>query len=415
MKLLYVTASFPFQHGEAFLVPEIKELRERGHTLWIVPRDGSGPVVHGDAEMLLSITKAQSLFSREVLRAALSQALRYPLRTLRAASLLLQSRNPWVFLKNLAVLPKGLWLAQMAREAGAEHIHAHWVLTTATMAMIASEISGIPWSYTAHRGDIVEQNLLSIKSERAAFCRFISKGGLDMAAGYGVPVQEAKFRVIHMGVPLPGMLREGKSSRESFLLICPANLLPVKGHRYLIEAMALLGQRGIDAMLWIAGQGELRAELEKQVEEAGLQERVRFLGQVSHATLLDWYARCEVDGVVLPSVDLGDHVHEGIPVSLIEAMSYGLPTISTDTGGIPELLYDEAGLIVPPQDPLALAAAIERVIREPELRRMLAQKGSMRVREEFAQERTIELLEACFEASSLPAATPHAIPFESGG
>ena len=87
--------------------------------------------------------------------------------------------------------------------------------------------------------------------------------------------------------------------------------------------------------------------------------------------------------VVLPSVDLGHNLHEGIPVALIEAMSYGIPVIGTRTGGIPELLEGGAGLIVPDKDPAALADAIERYVRDPAFAAEVAGKGRQRVCESF--------------------------------
>jgi len=110
------------------------------------------------------------------------------------------------------------------------------------------------------------------------------------------------------------------------------------------------------------------------------------------------YEKGEVDVVVLPSTDLGDGVHEGIPVSLMEAMSYGIPVISTTTGGIPELLGSEAGLLVPERDPLALAEAIEHLARDPSLCRRLGESGRRKVREEFSVEKVVDELIRRFQS-----------------
>jgi glycosyltransferase involved in cell wall biosynthesis len=96
--------------------------------------------------------------------------------------------------------------------------------------------------------------------------------------------------------------------------------------------------------------------------------------------------------VVLPSL------HEGIPVSLIEAMAYGVPVVSTFAGGTPELLERGAGLLVPPEDPLALADAIERLVRDPELRKQLGETGRRRVEDSFAVEKVVAELVRRFEA-----------------
>jgi len=407
LRILYVTTSLPYAAGEAFIIPEVKELLWRGHNVLLVPRTPDGLVIHEDARPLLEITATQSLFSWEVLTAAFAEFQKNPVKALQTFRLLFRKCKPRALLTNLAVSPKALWLARLAREWEADHIHAHWAMTPSTMAMIASELSGIPWSFTAHRGDIVDSNLLDLKTERASFARFISRSGLDMARSHGLCGREEKARMLHMGVELPNRPKDRPERADGFLIVCPANLLPVKGHTYLIEALAFLKERGVNVSLWIAGQGVLCAWLEKQVEELNLTDRVRFLGQISHTELLRYYEEGRVDAVVLPSIDLGNGLHEGIPVSLMEAMGYGIPVISTTTGGIPELLYGGAGLLVPPQNPLALASAIERLVQEPELRDRLAKAGRRRVEEEFAIEKVMDELVAYIRDTTVSISSSH--------
>ncbi|MBE3576266.1 MAG: glycosyltransferase [Limnochordales bacterium] len=256
--------------------------------------------------------------------------------------------------------------------------------------MVASEVSGVPWSFTAHRWDIIEGNLIARKSAHATFARFISQSGLQMALSQGVSRQ--KSFVLHLGVRLPSTNLADQprcfSEPRPFRILCPAALIPRKGHVYLIEALSLLDR---DVELWLAGDGELRQALEAQVVKLGLQNRVRFLGQCPHDALLKLYEDRQVDAVVLPSL------HEGIPVALIEAMSYGLPVISTRTGGVPELLDGGAGLLVPPKDSLALAEAIRRLMDNKDLARELGRTGCARVQEQFALDKVVNQLAARFE------------------
>jgi colanic acid/amylovoran biosynthesis glycosyltransferase len=221
---------------------------------------------------------------------------------MKALMLLRNSRSLKVLLKNLAVYSKGLWLARLAREWKATHIHAHWSAATSTIALIAGEAAGIPWSFTAHRFDIAENNLLSLKIKKASLARFISESGLEMARSLDVGEVLEKARVIHMGVDMPSSPPEYSHQNDPPTILCPANLLPVKGHRYLIDAVAILKQREKRVQLWIAGQGELREELERQVETAGLVSDVRWLGQLSHSDLLRLYEEGRVGMVVLPSM-----------------------------------------------------------------------------------------------------------------
>jgi len=381
MRVLYVTATLPFSAGaETFFVPEISELMRQGHSLRIVPRSTAGAIASEEARLLQANALSEPLISARVLGGMISQIWHRPLKVAHALSVVLRSRGGMTLLKNLAVFPKGVWLAGIAQGWGAQHIHAQWAATTASIGMVAHLVSGVPWSFTAHRGDITQQNLLPEKARSASFVRFISEDGARM-----VPCAQAgKATVIHMGVTLPPEAVTPKDETAARSMLCAANLIPVKGHRHLIEAMAILRDKGIACNLIIAGHGELRASLEKQVRELGLTKIVSFLGQLPHEQLMQRYQNGEVGLVVLPSVDLGNHLHEGIPVALIEAMGHGIPVVSTTTGGIPELLRDGAGILVPPANPGALASAVARLLHDGEHRTRTGMLGRKRVSEEYS-------------------------------
>lgn len=403
MKLLYVTSSLPYGPGESFILPEINELRRQSHAVAVVPTYPRGEIIHQGAEKLVEPYRIQPLISRAILHGAIRTLIRFPQRTLRALTLLGTS-NPVHLLKNLSVFSKGLWLAELALDWRADHIHAHWAATSASLAMVASEVSGIPWSFTAHRWDIVENNLLARKCRHAAFVRFISQSGLELAQRRGVVCGD-KARVLHMGIRLPGRVATDKAAsamgrdREFLTVLCAANLIPVKGHTYLIQAIAHLIKEGKAVRLLLAGDGELRPALETQVAHLGIADWVVFLGHVPHEKLLELYKQNKVDVFVLPSVDLGGGLHEGIPVSLMEAMAFGIPVIATETGGIPELLKDGAGLLVPPKDPKALAEAIARLATDPALRQALGDAGRRCVEQEFSIDAVVRRLAGWFAES----------------
>ncbi len=304
--------------------------------------------------------------------------------------------------KNLAVYPKGLWLGGVARSWQADHVHVHWISTPATIGMVASIVSQTPWSCTAHRVDIAMNNLLADKLRHASFTRFISHSGWRMAAALGAPPDEGHAEVIHVGVEVPSEAELPAVHGPRNILLCPGNLYPVKGHRYLIDAVELLRKRGVECKLLVAGSGEMLPDLEAQVERLGLADAVQFLGQRSHSEILAMYREGRAGMVVLPSVDLGNNLHEGIPVALIEAMSYGIPVVGTQTGGIPELLEKDAGLMVHDKDPAALADAIERFIRDPVFRGQCGRSGRQRVCESFDVAAVVsQLLERIFPRSEV--------------
>jgi glycosyltransferase involved in cell wall biosynthesis len=386
MRIIYVTSSLPYGKKEAFIVPEIRELKRYGHEVLIVPTYPRGEVLHGDVEPLMSHVVSKPVLSAGIARAALRRFVGNFGRASVVLSCLFRSRSAGVLLRNLAVYPKGLWLADLARDRGADHIHAHWSTVPATMALIAGEVSKLPWSITAHRFDIAADNLLGEKAKKACFVRAISRRGAREIADR-VSAEALPPSVIHMGVALPAANRAKPRRKNGRVhrVVVPANLLEVKGHAYLLEALGLLVDRGVRVLVDLAGDGPLREELAGKVEKLGLRDSVTFLGLLPHEKLLERMQTGDWDMLVLPSIVTDSGEKEGIPVAIIEAMSCRLPVVSTLTGGIPELFegVDDA-VLVPPKDPAALAAAIERLIKDPGLRDRLAEAGRRRVEESFA-------------------------------
>ena len=375
-----MTSSLPHGPLEAFVLPEVAALERLGHEVWIVPMWPRGERVHQDAEAFRERTLSEPLLSSAVLASAAREVRPAPLARM------LRSR-PRTAAKNLVVYPKALWLARRLRELRPDHVHAHWISTSSTLAMVAAERAGIAWSLTAHRWDIREANLLQAKARSACFVRTISEAGAaELRARVGLPGWSPV--VLRMGVQLPAVTATPRSGQK-LRLLTPANLLPVKGHRYLFEALAGFDDVSLD----VAGEGPLRAELEERARDLP----VRFLGAVSHTDLLAGLESGRWDAVVLPSAPTPEGDQEGVPVSLIEAMAAGVPVLSTDCGAIPELVTDGSGLLVPAADPVALRNALER-LRDPELRRALSLAGRRRVETDFDVERIAGQLAERFAA-----------------
>ncbi len=398
MRIVYLTGSLPYGKGETFIMAEIEELQRQGHDVLLVSTYPRGEVLHERAKQLLAVCRTQPLLSWEIVRKALVMSLARPRNTVRAIFLIGKSRSLRILCRNAVVIPKGLWLAAVAAEWRADHIHAHWATAPATTALIAGEVSGIPWSFTAHRWDITENNLLRVKAQHAVFGRAISqRGALELESH--VAIEGWKPLVIHMGVALDKGCSTRAASQENskgLRLLVAAQLKEVKGHTYLIEAINLLRNSDQSIKLDIAGEGRLGPQLELMVKQCSLDAEVKFLGVVPHESLLSQLRAGVWSLMVLPSVEDSIGAQEGIPVSLMEAMSAGVPVVSTDTGGIPELLRDGAGVIVPPKDAPALAAAIAQLAENSELRNKLGEAGRIRVQESFDVTRVVGTLVALF-------------------
>jgi len=341
----------------------------------------------------------EAICSANVLKGTVVRTLAAPGQIAAAVRIALGGRRAAPF-KNLSIVPKALWLAGIAKRWGADHIHCHWAGTTATMAMLASRLSGVPWSMTAHRWDIVENNMLAAKVSSASFVRFISEDGLRMAQSLGVGRSD-KLRVLHMGVGIPRKVRPRPGRKP--VVLCPARLAEVKGHRVLLEAWRILQRRSTEGELWLAGNGPLRRELEHFSETLGVSGSVKFLGSVPHNELLKFYEDARVSVVALASLDLGNGHHEGIPVGLIEAMSYVVPVVATAAGGTTELLAPGTGLLVPPGDAGALADAIESLLKDRELSERLGHLGRQHVVRDYNVVRIAAALASEFESAARPA------------
>ena len=390
MHLLYVTAALPFSFDETYIVPEILELQRRGHQVTVIPVRPHRAVIHEDARSLTASTIAEPVLSVSIVGNALAEIVRAPSLAVRSALLLMTSRNVRILVKNLVVLPKGLWLARVARQRGVDHIHAHFASTSATVALVASVVSGIPWSFTAHRWDISENNLIEKKAQTAKVARAIdARGGQELATFVGA--HQHKVRVIHMGVTLyPGRERKG-SLRGTLRVLLGARFDELKGHRYALEAVARLKAAAVEVSLHCAGDGPLKPTVEKYASTLSMSEHVQFLGFLDHQELLTQLRDHRWDVALLPSIETSTDC-EGIPVFLIEAMAAGVPVIATKTGGIPELLENGAGMLIPQRDASAIAEALARLAADGDLRRQLAEAGMRRVRDQFTVESTVSAL-----------------------
>jgi colanic acid/amylovoran biosynthesis glycosyltransferase len=400
MKILYVTSRLPFGPGEAFIIPELRGLINQGHEILIVPLLPRGTIIHDDMRPFLHCVERTAFLSLQELAAAASVFFKGFPETLRFFSYILRASQGIRRVKNLLMFPRALWLSELAASWGADHIHAHWATTPTTVAMIAGELRGIPWSFTAHRGDIVEGDLLSTKCSKAAFIRVISRSGLGLFASQGILPAKNKVAILHMGVDMPPLVEPRSTALRSVTVCCPASLIPVKGHKYLVESARLLRDRGCRAEFLLFGDGVLRAELQSQINALGLEDVVRLCGLISHGKLLELYTDGQIDITVLASVDLGSGNHEGIPVALIESMACGVPVVSTATGGIPELLGDGAGIIVPPGSAESLADGLGKLIFSQETRQAFGKRGRNRIRESFSSEHVVTELVGLFKSVS---------------
>lgn len=385
MKIAYITAQTPFGRQETFILTEIAAAIKLGAKIVIIPRNPSREVFHDQAKPLVEHTLHLPLINRNILLVFIKKLVTKPRIWKIFWCIFTHSRSFKILAKNLAVLPKATFIAPQLIKSNVKHIHAHWASTTATMAWVISELSGIPWSFTLHRWDIDENNMLRLKVEHASFARCISEDGRKKVLEIVGEKYCDKVKILHLGVPISDEKAASRrvDKKHPFTIACPANFVRVKGHKYLVEACAELVKRKLEFQSLLIGDGPLEKEIRDQIKQLGLEHIVKLTGRLPHERLMQLYSDGAVDTVVLPSIETEEGEKEGIPVALMEAMAWRIPVITTDTGGTHELVRDGAGIVVPQRDSVRLADAIQRLIENRELAKQVAEVGQQRVCEQF--------------------------------
>ena len=254
------------------------------------------------------------------------------------------------------------------------------------------------WSFTAHGGTssavyrVAERALRPLTTMTICVAESERRAGLEAGT-----CDEATTVVIRNGVELPSAAAV-ESRSGPYRLVTVGRLQAPKDPLTLVRALGELGGPG-EAV--IAGDGPDRPAVEGEVRRLGLQSVVRLAGERDDVGEL----LAKADLFVLSSRS------EGLPLSILEAMATGLPVVASRVGGVPELVVDgETGLLVPPGDPHALAAAIERLLDDPALRRRLGTAGRTRVSEHFdlasARRAHLDLYRALLADAGLPLPSP---------
>lgn len=382
-RLLFLASSFPYGLNDRFFAPEVRELVRQGVDVLAIPVRPTGPLTTSDAE---SLAIRRPLLDLTIAHGAIAETIRAPLAVARSFAVLFRSPSPNVLLRNIVAFPKALWIAQLARSWKADHIHAHWAGPPSTVAYIASRLSGVPFSFTAHFADIVANNLLREKSASAAYVRFIAVAMMKLAREAVPGIDDSRWVLVRFGVEMPERRAPRQTLGDPPVLLMGARFDQEKRHDLLIQATRRLLDHGLEVEVWLAGAGPTEDAMKQLVHRFAVDQKVRFRGSVPRAVLLEWLASGQVDVAVLPSDG------EGLPVFLIEALAHYVPAIATDVGGVAELVGDGCGEVVPPDDADALADAIARVLRTPELREHMARAGRARVEREFAIESVVRHL-----------------------
>ena len=382
-RVVYIVSLFP-SLSETFIVREIHSLVERGVDVRVISlkKPGTG-LLQTDAASLLDRAR-HPLPAWNAWAGVLRAVWLNPGAVARALVAVVADgrRRPVVALKSLASLFRALQHVPWLEHYDPQLIHAHWATYPSTAAWALGEVLERPFSFTCHAHDIfVENQLLARKIDEAALAVTISRHNIDWLRDHATPKAVDRLKVVHCGVDLSQAPLQS-ATRDARTVLAVGRLDPVKGFETLIDAIALLRDRGVAVKCRLVGSGPLEKALRRRARERGIAAQLEFSGPQPYEQIRQWMASATV--FVMPSQVAADGNRDGIPVALMEAMANGCPVISTRVSGIPELVeHDRTGMLVEPRDPAALAAAIERLLDSDELRRQLALRARARVESEF--------------------------------
>ncbi len=271
---------------------------------------------------------------------------------------------------------EALALSSWLRRDGADHVHAHFGTNSATVAMLAARVSGIGYSLTVHgpeEFDRAPKIALAEKIRRASFVIAVSSYGRSQLRRLVEPKHWDKIVIVPCGVDNSFYAGEPKPIASANRFVAVARLSEQKGILTLIEAAGKLRRGGRRFRLTIIGDGELRAAVETAIAREGVKAEVTLAGWKTPAEVR--HAIEDAGVFVLPSYA------EGLPVSIMEAMSLARPVISTFVAGIPELVVSgETGWLTPASDAEALANAMtEAMALPPAALDAMGRKGRARV------------------------------------
>lgn len=306
--------------------------------------------------------------------------------------------KPGQRLRTLGHFAQAIYLASEVKKRGVQHLHAHFAINAATIALVISRLLDLSFSFTAHNIFFIDQILLPEKIRESSFISVISEFSRQFLLRF-VPGENlgGKMKIVRCGLSLTDFKPPAdKPANDKPLLLFVAQLAERKGAPYLVEACHKLHQRGLDFTCVIAGDGPQMAEVQARVKQYGLETMVQLPGAIFQDDLKAYLKRTDI--FALPCIIGSDGDIDGIPVALMEAMAMEIATVSTTVSGIPELIEDGvSGLLVPEKDITALADALQRLIEDPALRQKLGQAGREKIIAEFEIDQNAERLAGHFE------------------
>ena len=306
----------------------------------------------------------------------------------------------------------GLYFADFFARNEVDHVHVHFANRAAHTALFLKEISGIPFSVTAHGQDFMKDlgsdDLLREICTAAEFVAAETDFSRDLLCER-CPDSAGKIHRVYNGIdlerfPMPEY-EKAQSDHGQQVVVAPyqvprivsvGRLVAFKGFEHLIDACAELMRRGFDFVCDILGDGPLRETLQTKINSLNLSSRVTLLGSRSQRAVLEKIQAADI--FALASVIDVQGASDVFPTVILEAMASGRAVVSTRLAGIPELVVDgQTGILISPDDTAALTDALQRLLCDRELRLRYGRAGRTRIEQHFQIKDTVAPLVGLLE------------------
>jgi colanic acid/amylovoran biosynthesis glycosyltransferase len=367
MKITYFINQYP-KVSHTFIRREILALEKQGFEIQRVALRG------WDADVADETDKKEQQITRFILDKGVKGLLPFAWSRFKAAPIRflnlmgkayhlsrMSERNVFV---HLVYLLEACKLVAYCKEENSQHIHAHFGTNSTEVAMFASLLSGINYSFTVHGPEEFDKPLglhLNEKIKHAVFVCAISSFGRSQLYRWADYQDWPKIKIVHCGLDssfltgLPARIPNNDVKQ----LLCIGRLCEQKGQLLLLQAIKKVIDSGHQLKIVLAGDGEMRPDIEQFIQQNALSDVVTITGWISSEQVKQYLLAS--DAMVLPSFA------EGLPVAIMEAMAVGTPVITTYIAGIPELISSgHNGLLAPAGDPDATAGNIETFIKMSE-------------------------------------------------
>jgi glycosyltransferase involved in cell wall biosynthesis len=394
--MAYLVSRYP-AISHTFILREIQRLRALGHTIFtasVNPPDRSIDAMEGyerqEAEDTFYI-KAQGAVG--ALKSLLFWCVKSPIRLYRTVRLGLQLGKNGSWLYGLAYTAEAALVARWMTQHELRFLHVHFGSVGATVGVLVKQLVHCHLSYTIHGPDEFDDVFgqhLPLKMQEADSVVCISQFAKGQLMRISHPDHWHKLQVCRLGVdPAQFTYAERAINKSPVELLCVGRLSSAKAQILIVQACASLRDEGLNFSLTMVGEGPDRTRIEQAIKQLRLEGHVHLTGALNQEAVRAHFARADI--FVLASLA------EGIPVVLMEAMSSGVPCVSTPVNGIPELIqHERTGLLATPGDVDSLTTQLRRLILEPLLRRSLAQAAHAKVLADFDLNRNVAQLSQIF-------------------